>query len=141
MPIVHNRNNVAKLKMVSLYDFMLHSFKGKGHCVVIDSAYMGDAMCQVGQEVWGINMVGTCQTGCTGAGALGKADIKEKEILIGTHESLFYQHQDKSLTYAVWDDNNFVKTLSNFHSPVIIRGGMMRKKRDQRTKKKGEGTK
>ena len=68
-----------------LYDFMLHPFKGKGHCVVIDSAYMGDAMCQVGQEVWGINMVGTCQTGCTGAGALGKADIKEKEILIGSH--------------------------------------------------------
>jgi hypothetical protein len=32
------------------------------------------------------------------------------------------------LTYAVWWDNNFVKTLSNFHSPVILRGGMKRKK-------------
>ena len=113
-----------------LYDFMLHPFKGKGHCVVIDSAYMGDTMCQVGREVWDIIMVGTCQTDRTGAGALGKANIKEKEILTGSNESLFYQHQDKSLTYAVWDDNNFVKTLSNFHSPVIIRGEMMRKKRD-----------
>lgn len=122
--------------MVSLYDFMLHSFKGKGYCVV-----MGDAMCQVGREVWDINMVGTCQTDRTGAGALGKADIKEKEILIGSHESLFYQHQNKSLTYPVWGDSNFVKTLSNNHSPVIIRGGMMRKKRDQRTKKMREGTK
>ena len=53
---------------------MLESFKHKGYCVVMDSAYMGDAMCQVGREVWGINMVGTC----TSAGALGKADLKAK---------------------------------------------------------------
>jgi hypothetical protein len=54
----HNKNTVTKLKMVSLYDFMLESFKHKGHCVVMDSAYMEDAMCQVGREEWGINMVG-----------------------------------------------------------------------------------
>jgi hypothetical protein len=36
----------------------------------------------------------------------------------------------------VWADNNFVKNLFNFHSPVIVRGGMMRKKRDQRAKRK-----
>ena len=64
--------------MVSLYNFMLESFKHKGHCVVMDSAYMGDAMCQVGREVWGINMVGTRQFHRTSAGALGKADIKAK---------------------------------------------------------------
>jgi hypothetical protein len=56
---VHNPHTVAKLKMVSLYDLMLDQFKHKGHCVVMDSAYMGDAMCQVGYEEWGINMVGT----------------------------------------------------------------------------------
>ena len=39
-----------------------------------------------------------------------------------------YQHNTKSLLYTVWGDNNFVKTLSNFHSPVIIRGGIKRKK-------------
>ena len=53
---------VTKLKMVSLYDFMLDPFKHKGYCVVMDSAYMRDAMCQVGREEWKINMVGTCQT-------------------------------------------------------------------------------
>jgi hypothetical protein len=45
----------TKLKMVSLYNLMLESFKHKGHCVVMDSAYMGDAMCQVGREEWKIN--------------------------------------------------------------------------------------
>ena len=50
---------------------MLESFKHKGHCVVMDSACMGNAMCQVGREVWG-------QFHCTSAGALGKADIKAK---------------------------------------------------------------
>jgi hypothetical protein len=58
---VHNEFTATKLKMVSLYDFMLAPFKYNGHCVVMDSAYMGDAMCQVGREEWFINMVGTVQ--------------------------------------------------------------------------------
>jgi hypothetical protein len=58
----HNKNTVTKLKMVSLYDFMLDPFKHNGHCVVMDLAYMSDAMCQVGREEWKINMVDTCQT-------------------------------------------------------------------------------
>ena len=57
---VRNSHTATKLKMVSLYDLMLEPYKHKGHCVVMDSAYMGDAMCQVGREEWGINMVGTC---------------------------------------------------------------------------------
>ena len=69
---------LLKLKMASLYNFMLESFKHKGYCVVMDSAYMGDAMCQVGREVWGINMVGTRQFHRTSAGVLGKANIKAK---------------------------------------------------------------
>jgi hypothetical protein len=60
-----------------------------------------------------VNMVGTCQTDRTGAGALGKAGVKAKEIEIGSHESLIYQHNTKPLLYCVWGDNNFVKTLSN----------------------------
>jgi hypothetical protein len=32
-------------------------------------------MCQVGREEWGMNMVGTCQTDRTGAGALGKVAV------------------------------------------------------------------
>jgi hypothetical protein len=124
--------------MVSLYDFMLDPFKHNGHCVVMDYAYMNDAMCQVGREVWKINMVGTCQTDRCGAGPMGKAAYTgvDKEIAVNSHESLLYQHKTKPLMHAVWGDNNFVKTLSSFHSPVILRGGMRRKKRNPRTRKR-----
>jgi hypothetical protein len=133
---VHNEHTATKLKMVSLYNLMLHPFKHKGHCVVMDSAYMGDAMCQVGRAEWGMNMVGTVQSSRTGGGRLGKAAIKDKEIEKGTHKSLLYQHNTKPLLHAVWADNNFVKTLSNFHSPTIVQGGMKRRVRDPVTKKR-----
>jgi hypothetical protein len=61
---------------------------------------------------------------------------KDKEISINSHESFLFQHKTKSLSYAVWGDNNFVKTLSNFHSPVTLRGGMRRKRRNPQTKKR-----
>jgi hypothetical protein len=77
----HNKNTVTKLRMVSLYDFMLELFKHKGHCIVMDSAYMGDAMCQVGREEWGMNMVGTSQTDRTGAGALGKLAVNRIPVM------------------------------------------------------------
>jgi hypothetical protein len=112
--------------MVSLYDFMLAPFKYNGHCVVMDSAYMGDAMCQVGREEWFINMVGTVQLSRSGAGALAKLAIKAGDVKKGTHESLLYQHKTKPLVFAVWADNNFVRTLSNFHSPSIVQGRMKR---------------
>jgi hypothetical protein len=55
---VHNEHTAIKLKMVSLYDLMLDPFKGVGHCVIMDSASMGDAMCQqVGRAKWGINRI------------------------------------------------------------------------------------
>jgi hypothetical protein len=78
----HNTNTVTKLKMVSLYDFVLDPFKHNGHCVVIDLAYMSDAMCQVEREEWKINMVGTCQPDRCGAGHLGKVAYtgRNKEI-------------------------------------------------------------
>jgi hypothetical protein len=47
-----------------------------------------------------------------------------------------YQHNTKPLLHTVWGDNNFVKTLSNFYSPVILRGGTRRKKRDRQTKRR-----
>jgi hypothetical protein len=88
----HNINTVTKLKMVSLYDFMLDLFKHNGHCVVMDSAYMSGAMCQVGREEWKINMVGTCQTEICGASPLGKVAYtgNDKEISINSHESLLF---------------------------------------------------
>jgi hypothetical protein len=61
---------------------------------------------------------------------------KDKDIAINSYEYLLYQHKTKPLTYAIWGDNNFVKTLSNFHSPVILKGGMRRKKRNTCTKRR-----
>jgi hypothetical protein len=62
--------------------------------------------------------------------------VKAKEIEKGTHESLLYQHNTKPLLHAVWADNNFVRTLSNFHSPTIVEGGMKRRVRDPITKRR-----
>ena len=51
-------NTVGLLKFVTLYSIMLSSFFGKGHCLVMDSAYMGGrhgidwAVCLVDQYDW-----------------------------------------------------------------------------------------
>jgi hypothetical protein len=83
-----NPHTTTRLKMVSLFDFMLDSFKGKGHYVVMDSAYMSDAMGLVGQYVWLFNFVGTVMANQTGGGSLGKEAIGANEIVIGGHDSL-----------------------------------------------------
>jgi hypothetical protein len=104
-----NPHTVTRLKMVSLFDFMLHAYKGKGHCVVMDAAYMSDAMCLVGQYYWLLNFVGTCMANRCGAGSLGKAACKAAEIVIGQHDALLHQHNTHPLLYCVWGDNNFVR--------------------------------
>ena len=48
-------------KWINLLDNFLDEYKGKGHCVTMDSAYMGDILAQVGHSEWKINMVGTAQ--------------------------------------------------------------------------------
>ena len=63
---------------------ILDPYKHKGYCVVMDSAYMSDAMCQVGREEWRINMVGTCLADQCGAGPIEKAACKVKEMQINT---------------------------------------------------------
>jgi hypothetical protein len=49
----------------------------------------------------------------------------------GTYESVCFQHRTKPLCFAIWSDNNLVKTLSNFHPPTILAkgAGVLRKKR------------
>jgi hypothetical protein len=96
----------------------------------MDLAYMSDAMCLVGRNVWKFNFVGTCQADWCGAITLGKAAVKANEIVIGGHESLLYQHNTHPLLNSVWGDNNFVKTLSSFHSPIVAAGGIKRKVRN-----------
>ena len=41
----------------------------------------------------------------------------------GTYESEIWQHKTLDLVYAMWSDNNIVKTLSNFHSPNVLPAG------------------
>jgi hypothetical protein len=69
-----------------------------------------------------------------GAGSLGKAACKASEIVIGQYDSLLYHHNTHPLLYSVWGDNNFVKMLLNFHSPIVVAQGIMRKVRDPITK-------
>ena len=59
-----------------------------------------------------------------------EAEPDVKALKPNTHESLFCQHKTEPLLHAVWSDNNIVKTLSNFHSPVIEVGGILRKQKD-----------
>ena len=54
----------------------------------------------------------------------------------GTHKLLPHQHSTKPLLFDAWADNNFVKTISSFHSPTIVQRGIKRRKRDPVTKKR-----
>ena len=110
---------------------MLESFKGKGHCLTMDSAYAGDVMMLIGHFEWDINMVGTVQSSKTGAGPEGKHDTQQ-ELNVGTYEHMLYQHAEHPLTYAIWADNTFVKVLSNFHSPAVVKEGLLWKRRVNR---------
>eukprot|EP00957_Ditylum_brightwellii_P142023 10820548-Ditylum_brightwellii.AAC.1 len=63
---VKYQNTASLQKWVNLYDIMLDNFKGEGHCVMMDSAYMGDIMALIGGHEWKNNMVGTVQENRTG---------------------------------------------------------------------------
>ena len=93
---VHNQHTVTRLKMVSLCVFMLEAFKHKGHCVVMDSDYMGDDMCLIGRENWG-----TCWYGGNLSNRIlwrwsVPVPVKADEIVIGSHDSLFSTNTTQS---------------------------------------------
>ncbi|KAL3765170.1 hypothetical protein ACHAW5_008589 [Stephanodiscus triporus] len=85
-----------------------------GHCVTMDSAYMGDIMAQIGREEWKMNMVGTAQSNRTGANV---KDIVDK-MKAGTYESCFWQHNTKNL--CVLRQCNCQETLSNHHGATAL---------------------
>jgi hypothetical protein len=112
-------NTVTIQKWVNLLSVMLNAFKNNGHCVTMDSAYMGDIMVMIGRDVWRINMVGTAQANRTGA------DIDcTKSMKKGTYTAICWQHVWQPLCFAVWSDNALVRTLSNFHGPEILDAGI-----------------
>ncbi|KAL3798584.1 hypothetical protein ACHAW5_000574 [Stephanodiscus triporus] len=108
-------NVTTTQKWVNLMLLLLDDFKGKGHCVSMDSAYMGVIMAQIGHEEWKLNMVGTAPSNRTGA---NMKDVIDK-MKAGTYESCFWQHNTKNLVYAAWSDNAIVKTLSNHHGQQL----------------------
>jgi len=116
-------------KWVNLMSLLLDDFKGTGHCVTMDSAYIGDIMAQIGREEWKLNMVGTAQSNRTGANV---KDVVDK-MKAGTYESCFWQHNTKNLVYAAWSDNAIVKTLSNHHGATALdaENGLMRRGKDE----------
>lgn len=66
----------------------------------MDSAYMGDVLRQIARDEWGVDLVGTCQVNCTGAGVQGKkAKVAMK---VGSYETVMFLHQNLPLTYAMW---------------------------------------
>ena len=136
---IHNRHTVKKLKMVSLYDFMLESFKHKGHCVVMDSAYMSDAMAQIGRNHWGINMVGTCQSDRTGAGKLGKAAVKAKEVVIGSHESLICTNTTPSNCFILFGRQQLCQEAFEFPFSSCIKRWDEKEEKRQTNQEEGQG--
>ena len=122
-----NINTHNTQKWVNLYDIMLDPFKGAGRCVTMDSAYMGDIMAQIGRFEWGVNMVGTAQANRSGAGEM--INEKKKDMAINSFETTLIQHNSLPLLFSMWADNNFVRTLSNFHPPEIIENGIKRRRK------------
>jgi hypothetical protein len=106
---------------------------------MMDSAYMGDIMVQLGREVWGMNIVGTVQ-----CNRLGAPDTKAttKKIKAGTYELTMWQHNTKPLVFVAWGDNSVIKTLSNCHGPVVLpaRQGMNWKRTGDDGKRERDST-
>jgi hypothetical protein len=104
-------------KWVNLLDHMLHIFKGNGHCVTMDSAYMGNIMAMIGRNVWKINMVGMAQTNRTGADVANKISWMKK----GMYKSICWQHKMRPLCFVVWLNNALVKTCPIFTDKKFLR--------------------
>ena len=92
-----NKNTVTTQKWVNLLLLMLDSFKKKGHCITMDSAYIGDITAKIGRDVWCINMVQMAQANRTGTNVDCTKSMKK-----GTHGTVWWQHTWRSLCFAMW---------------------------------------
>ncbi len=92
----HNKNTTTTQKWVNLLSLMLNIFNNNGHCITMDSAYMGDIMAMIGRNVWRINMVGTVQANHTGANIDCTKWMKK-----GMYSSVCWQHVWQSLCFAM----------------------------------------
>ena len=78
---------------------MLQPFKGKGRCVIMDSAYMSDIMTEIGCNEWHMNMVGMAQVNCTGANTEATVDAM-KPTRKGTHKTTMWQQYMLPLVFT-----------------------------------------
>ncbi len=101
-----NDNTVTTQKWVNLLLLMLDSFKNNGHCITMDSAYMGDVMAMIGRDVWHINMVGTAQANCTGT----NVDCTKSIKMGTTNGAVCWQQTWQSLCFAMWSNNALIST-------------------------------
>ena len=108
-------------RRAALHPIVIESFIRQGHHLVMGSTCMGDVMALIGRHVWQIGMVGTCQSNRASAGEMAKCDLTRGTMERGSCKLLLHQHEE------VWGDNNFVKTLSNFHTPVVTEDGLRKK--------------
>ena len=115
-------------KWVNLFNITLEPFKGKIHCVVLDSEYIGDNMTHIGSYIQKINMVGKTQA--NQVGAIMK-EVIDTEMTRNMFNCIFWQHNKEPLNVTLWLDNNIVKTLSNYHCVEYLKGdnGVYQKKR------------
>ena len=70
-------------------------------------------------------MSGTAQENRTGA---DNAEEK-KAMKKNTYETITWQHGNEPLCYAIWFNNNLVRTLYNFHTPKVVDSGIKRRRR------------
>ena len=105
-----HENVVSIQKWVNLMDIILDEFKGKGHCVTMDSAYMGNVMAQIGSKEWQLNMAGMSQSNRVGANV---KDITDK-MKVGTYDSIIWEHNTK-----IWCTQRGLTTPLSRRCPTI----------------------
>ena len=88
------------------------------------SAYIVDIMALIDRHEWKMNMFGTAQENRTG----GDTAEEKKAMKKNMNGSLMWQHGNEPLCYSTWFDNNFARTLSNFHTPKVVHAGVKRKR-------------
>jgi hypothetical protein len=82
-----NDNTITTQKWVNLLSLMLNNSKNKGHCITMDSAYMGNIMAMIDHDVWHINMVGMARANFTCSNIDCMKSMKK-----GTYKAISFQH-------------------------------------------------
>ena len=83
-------------------------------------------MTQIACNIQRINMVGTIQSNQTGA-LMGQY-LKDNLMKTKSYKYKMWQHNKKPLVASLMTMVGLIKTLSNYHEPIIIANGMMRKR-------------